>query len=120
MGLSKINRVEVIKEIANELDVPYSKARGVIDEVFNMTLAFMERPYEHDKVAVFLKNFGIFEPVQKKVMAKAFKATKQKEDWIKFKDSVVEYYDRKKSKNYSGKIKRKRIDNSEQGDYREE
>jgi nucleoid DNA-binding protein len=124
MGLSKIDKVKLVKEIAEELDLPYSSVRAVIDEIFSATSRFLEAPYQFNKPALFLRRFGTFDPVMRKVAKKAFKAEKNREDWMIYKDLVGDYINNKNSKNKvkarDEQEKKKQLNNSESGDNRKE
>ena len=98
MGLKNINRISFIKDIAEDMDLPYSTVRAVIDEVFSISDDYLKAPHTFKKPALYLKNFGTFEPVQRRVMAKAYKAKEEKDEWLEFKDLVINYYTSKKHK----------------------
>jgi nucleoid DNA-binding protein len=114
MGFKKINRVTFIKKIAQDMDLPYSTVRAVIDEVFKMSEEYLSEPHMHNKPALFLRAFGTFEPVLRRLAAKAYKAEEQKDKWINYKDLVGDYYNSKNYKNKNGKRteQQKKEDNS--------
>jgi nucleoid DNA-binding protein len=124
MGLKQVNRAKIIREVAEELELPYSITRAVIDEIFHQVSEFLKNPQNQNKPAVFLRKFGTFEPILRKIVKKAYNTEEDRDKWIDWKNIVGDYYNLKnkkyKVKNKNEQEESKRIDNSESGDIREE
>jgi hypothetical protein len=61
MKYKPVDTDKIMREIAKELDIPFSEVRYSIDDVFQVTRDILREPLKHDKIGVLLHKFGTFE-----------------------------------------------------------